>query len=234
MEGNRTAVPYCTFAHNHAHWKGTFFLRAQNTVQERKDPCAMDLIDVDIDLINSLMGMTQWVRDEYLHCDSDCHGYDAYFAALQQPHITFHYITLHAPVELALYWNVQTSAFMWDHDIHTLHADGLHDGLQTYLSETSTNCNGVVREHHQNPAIDIDTIILRWFPNYESLTWDQAKHYYKNILQRAVGGPILYWRITAPFGNYNLWQNFYPQHVRLTRYNKFSHYILECDASHLV
>ena len=125
---------------------------------------------------------------------------------------------------------------MWDRDIHTLHADGLHaDELQTYASETSTNCNEVVQERHQNPAIDIDTIIPRWFPNYNPLTWDEAKHYYKDTLQQAVGGPILYWRITAPFGNYNLWQNFYPQHVRLTRYNKFSHtYILECDASHLV
>ena len=47
----------------------------------------------------------------------------------------------------------------------------------------------------------IDTIIPRWSPNYNPLTWDEAKHYYKDTLQQAVGGPILYWRITAPFGN---------------------------------
>ena len=189
-------------------------------------------MDMDINLINCLMGMTQWVRDEYLHLDSDCHGYDAYFAALQQPHIT---ITLHAPVELSLYWNLQTSAFMWDQDIHTLHADRLPGWLQTYLSETSTNCNRVVEEHHQNPAIDIDSIIPRWFPNYNPFTWDEAKHYYKHTLQRAAGGPILYWKITASFGNYNLLQNFYAKHVCLTRYNKFSNvtvpqYILGFDA----
>ena len=110
---------------------GHFFLRARKTLFKKEKTLAPWI------WTSCLMGMTQWVRDEYLHCDSDCHGYDAYFAALQQPHIT---ITLHAPVhytrQLALYRNVQTSAFMWDRDIHTLHADGLHaDGLQTYQHE---------------------------------------------------------------------------------------------------
>ena len=196
---------------------------------------------MDIYLINCLMSMTQWVRDEYLYFDSHCHGYVSYFAALQQPHITIVFsCTPQAPVELSLYWNVQTGAFMWDQDIHTLHADGLQTWLQTYLSASSSNCNRVVQQHHQNPAIDIDTIIPNWFPNYKPLTWEQAEHYYKGILQRAniAGGPILYWKITAPIGNHNLWQNFYPKSVRLTRYNKLSnvadpHYILECDATHI-
>ena len=143
-------------------------------------------------------------------------------------------------MELSLYWNLQTGAFMWDQDIHTLHADRLPGWLHTYLSATSSNCNGVVQQHHQNPAIDIDTIIPNWFPNYKPFTWDDAKHHYKHTLQRAniAGGPILYWKITAAFGNYNLRQTFYPTHVCLTRYNKFSNmtvpnYILECDATHI-
>ena len=121
---------------------------------------------MDIYRINCLMSMTQWVREEDLYFDSHCHGYVSYFAALQQPDITIVFsCTLHAPVELSLYWNVQTGAFMWDQDIHILHADGLQTWLQTYLSATSSNCNRVVQQHHQNQAIDIDTIIPNWFQN---------------------------------------------------------------------